>query len=127
MGCVPDLPPPPPPPFFPFFFEPPDADISPSPPAYSLQRFKLNIANSVVNQQNAGLESMATDNVLDLFKISTGEEDAADAARKKAEAAERGGPVSQKSLLDGLEDLPAEDEYGGLGMDSFLSGLGGQS
>lgn len=91
-------------------------------PPRSLQRFKLNIANSVVNQQNAGLESMGTDQVLDLFKISTGEEDAADAEARRKEREANGGPVSQKSLLDGLEDLPNED-YANLGVDSFLEGL----
>lgn len=90
--------------------------------AGSLQRFKLNIASSVVTQQNAGLESMNTDQVLDLFKISTGEEDASAAAAKK-KAQEQSGPVSQQNLLEGLEDLPDEDEYQGLGMDSFLGSL----
>ncbi|ODV92971.1 hypothetical protein CANCADRAFT_30966 [Tortispora caseinolytica NRRL Y-17796] len=32
-----------------------------------LQKFKLNIASSVINQQNSGLESMGTDQLLDLF------------------------------------------------------------
>jgi TATA-binding protein-associated factor len=41
----------------------------------SLQRFKLNIANSVVTQQNSGLASMDTDLVLDLFRHTTTEED----------------------------------------------------
>ena len=41
-----------------------------------MQRFKLNIANSVVTQQNAGLESMDTDLVLDLFKHTSEEDEA---------------------------------------------------
>ncbi|KAJ7581379.1 SNF2 superfamily chromatin remodeling protein [Mycena floridula] len=49
-----------------------------------LQRFKLNIANSVVTQQNSGLASMDTELVLDLFKRTSEEEDAAAAAKKKA-------------------------------------------
>lgn len=88
-----------------------------------LQRFKLNVANSVVTQQNAGLESMNTSDVLDLFKISTGEEQAAQRKQQAEQQADRNGPVSQKSLLDGLEDLPAADEYEGLGMDAFLGSL----
>lgn len=90
--------------------------------AFSLQRFKLNIANSVVTQQNSGLSSMDTDLVLDLFKRTTEEEDALAAAKKKAK--DNNGPVSQKNLLSGLEDLPTEDEYEGLDMSSFLSTLG---
>ncbi|KAJ7771662.1 SNF2 superfamily chromatin remodeling protein [Mycena metata] len=87
-----------------------------------LQRFKLNIANSVVTQQNSGLASMDTDLVLDLFKRTSEEEDAAAAAKKKAK--ESSGPVSQKNLLQGLDELPAEDEYQGLDLSSFMGSLG---
>lgn len=90
--------------------------------AQRLQRFKLNIANSVVTQQNSGLASMDTDLVLDLFKRTTEEEDAAAAKKKKAK--ESSGPLSQKSVLQGLEDLPAEDEYQGLDLSSFMGSLG---
>ncbi|KAK7035735.1 TBP associated factor [Favolaschia claudopus] len=87
-----------------------------------LQRFKLNIANSVVTQQNSGLASMDTDLVLDLFKRTSQEEDVAAAAKRKAK--ETSGPVSQKNLLQGLEDLPAEDEYQSLDLSSFMGSLG---
>ncbi|KAL0580433.1 TATA-binding protein-associated factor mot1 [Marasmius crinis-equi] len=87
-----------------------------------LQRFKLNIANSVVTQQNSGLSSMDTDLVLDLFKRTTAEEDARAAMKKKGK--ESNGPVSQKNLLSGLDDLPAEEEYEGLDLSSFLGKLG---
>lgn len=36
----------------------------------SLQKFKMNIASTVVNQQNAGLQSMETHQLLDLFEGS---------------------------------------------------------
>ncbi len=62
----------------------------------SLQRFKLNIANSVVTQQNSGLASMGTDLVLDLFKRTTVEEDAAAAKRKEKE---KSGAVNQKNII----------------------------
>jgi TATA-binding protein-associated factor len=39
----------------------------------SLQKFKLNIANTVVNEQNSGLDTMHTDQLLDLFDVDTGE------------------------------------------------------
>ncbi|KAJ7261289.1 hypothetical protein B0H12DRAFT_1048120 [Mycena haematopus] len=87
-----------------------------------LQRFKLNVANSVVTQQNSGLASMDTDLVLDLFKRTTEEEDGAAAAKKKAK--ESSGPISQKNLLQGLEELPAEDEYQGLDLSSFMGSIG---
>ncbi|KXN85489.1 putative helicase mot1 [Leucoagaricus sp. SymC.cos] len=85
-----------------------------------LQRFKLNIANSVVTQQNSGLASMDTDLVLDLFRHTTEEEDVA-AGKKQKEAAK---PVTQKNVLQGLEDLPAEEEYEGLDLSSFMGSLG---
>ncbi|KAK0183900.1 SNF2 superfamily chromatin remodeling protein [Armillaria mellea] len=85
-----------------------------------LQRFKLNIANSVVTQQNSGLPSMDTDLVLDLFRRTTVEEDAV--AKKKAK--ESSGPVSQKNILNGLEDLPPEEEYQGLDLSTFMDSIG---
>jgi TATA-binding protein-associated factor len=88
----------------------------------SLQRFKLNIANSVVTQQNSGLASMDTEFVLDLFRRTSDEEDAL--AEKKRKAREATQPVTQKSLLAGLDDLPPEEEYEGLDLSSFLSSLG---
>ncbi|KAL5529004.1 hypothetical protein ACEPAG_4978 [Sanghuangporus baumii] len=87
-----------------------------------LQRFKLNIANSVVTQQNAGLESMDTDLVLDLFKRTTEEEDAAAAKRQKEK--EKSGRLGQKNILEGLEDLPTEEEYESLKLSNFMGSLG---
>ncbi|TRM59955.1 hypothetical protein BD626DRAFT_572350 [Schizophyllum amplum] len=87
-----------------------------------LQRFKLNIANSVVTQQNSGLASMDTDLVLDLFKRTTEEEDAAAAAKRKSREAEES--ATQNKVLQGLEDLPAEEEYQGLDLASFMSTIG---
>jgi TATA-binding protein-associated factor len=89
---------------------------------HSLQRFKLNIANSVVTQQNSGLASMDTDLVLDLFRRTSEEENAIASAKLKDK--ESSGPASQKNVLQGLEDLPAEDEYEGLDLTSFMSSLG---
>ncbi|KAI6009398.1 hypothetical protein F5J12DRAFT_891501 [Pisolithus orientalis] len=86
-----------------------------------LQRFKLNIANSVVTQQNSGLGTMDTDLVLDLFRRTSEEEDAAAAAKKVKDTS---GPVSQKNILQGLDDLPAEEEYEGLDLTSFMGSLG---
>lgn len=63
---------------------------------------------------------MDTDLVLDLFRRTTEEEDAAVAAKKKAKE----GPVTQKNVLQGLEDLPAEHEYEGLDLSSFMGSLG---
>ena len=87
---------------------------------HSLQRFKLNIANSVVTQQNSGLASMDTDLVLDLFKRTTEDEDSGSSSKKKDKEA---GNMGQKNILRGLEDLPPEDEYQGLDLSSFMGSL----
>ena len=88
-------------------------------PRNRLQRFKLNIASSVITQQNSGLASMDTDLVLDLFRHTTEKPNAA--TKKKQESA---GPVSQKNVLEGLEELPAEDEYEDLDLSSFMGSIG---
>lgn len=78
-----------------------------------LQRFKLNIASSVVTQQNSGLGSMNTGEVLDLFKVSADD----DTKKPKKDAS----GLSMSKVLEGLEDLPPEDEYAELSLDNFLS------
>lgn len=80
-----------------------------------LQRFKLNIASSVVTQQNAGLGSMNTGEVLDLFKVSA--DGSEDSKKQKKDVA----GMSMSRVLEGLEDLPPEDEYAELSLDNFLS------
>ena len=37
---------------------------------YSLQKFKLNLANTVISQENSSLLSMNTSELLDLFQLS---------------------------------------------------------
>lgn len=37
---------------------------------YSLQKFKLNLANTVISQENSSLLSMNTSDLLDLFQLS---------------------------------------------------------
>lgn len=69
---------------------------------------------------------MDTDLVLDLFRRTSEEEDAAAAKKKAKETKDTAGPVSQKNLLQGLEDLPTEDEYESLELSSFMGSLGMQ-
>lgn len=79
----------------------------------SLQRFKLDVASTVVNQQNAGLQTMETDQLLDLFSIGETittsndgpEEDMVDATT---------GQVKQKGtkgVLDDIGELWDESQY----------------
>ncbi|KAJ9102250.1 hypothetical protein QFC19_004795 [Naganishia cerealis] len=53
----------------------------------SLQKFKLNIANTVVNEQNSGLGTMNTDQLLDLFDADTGDDNKRDQPQKRDQAA----------------------------------------
>ncbi|GAA6002172.1 hypothetical protein JCM10207_003108 [Rhodosporidiobolus poonsookiae] len=80
-----------------------------------LQRFKLNIASSVVTQQNSNLDSLGTDQILDLFQVSD--------VAPPSTAPTGDKPMSQKAILESLEDLPAEDEYGDLDFASFTASL----
>lgn len=75
-----------------------------------LQQFKLNIANSVVTQQNKSMEHMDTDRILDLFSSSSEPAPAAGAAAQALPAIKG---ISQKALLATLEQMPdvEEDEY----------------
>lgn len=82
----------------------------------SLQRFKLNIASTVVSQQNSDLDSLGTDQILDLFQVS--DTPAAAAASNSSDDK----PMSQKAILESLDDV-AEDDYADLDVSSFTASL----
>lgn len=87
-----------------------------------LQRFKMNIASTVVSQQNADLSTMETENVLDLFTLGPGNE--TDTKEKKAPTSR----ISQKALLDSLGEMEdTEEQYADLAGDagSFAASLKG--
>ncbi|KAG0345016.1 TATA-binding protein-associated factor mot1 [Podila humilis] len=96
-----------------------------------LQKFKLNIANTVINQQNSGIQSMGTDQILDLFQIGT--DDESDSKKKSGHGsssgvgAEGGGgdqKMSSKNVLESLEGLWDEKQYEEeYNLDSFISSL----
>lgn len=71
-----------------------------------LQRFKLDVASTVVSQQNADVNTLDTESVLDLFTLGPSNEE--DAAAKKAAT----GRLTQKALLDSLVDMEdTEEQY----------------
>ncbi|KAJ1878425.1 ATP binding, partial [Coemansia sp. RSA 486] len=80
--------------------------------------FKLHMANTIVNQQNAGLASMNTDQLLDLFDVSPPK------TTKKSKDEEEGGAKSMSKAIEGLEELwdasQYEDEYN---LDNFITSL----
>lgn len=84
----------------------------------SLQRFKIDVASTVVNQQNAGLGSMQTDQILDLFNVSADSNDP---------AALPPPPSNSKDDVNGIDENDAVDATGALrerGKKGFLDELG---
>lgn len=70
-----------------------------------LQKFKLLTANTVVSNENASMETMGTDQLLDLFKLTD---------QKATGAADRKAPndrVSMKTVLETLPELWEDREY----------------
>jgi len=97
----------------------------------NLQRFKMDVASTVVNQQNAGLGSMETDQLLDLFNMGEtdpnlslegGEKndgvDEHDAVDAEGNVREKG----KKGILDELTELWDERQYEEeFNLDGFLA------
>ncbi|KAL1961303.1 hypothetical protein VTO42DRAFT_31 [Malbranchea cinnamomea] len=102
----------------------------------NLQRFKIDVASTVVNQQNAGLNTMGTDQLLDLFTLGeTADEaerpsiDTGDIERNEVDMVDYDGELKQKGkkgILDELNELwddrQYEEEYN---LDSFLASMKG--
>ena len=66
---------------------------------------------------------MDTDLVLDLFKHTTEHEERSHQRREKRTEKEHA-LGNSKNILDGLEDLPTEEEYQDLELSSFMSSIG---
>lgn len=82
---------------------------------YSLQKFKLNIANSVINADNAGLSSMDTDQILDLFSVGV--------EKPKEGPSDPSKKVSAKKILEEMDEIWDESQYETLDVDDFLQSL----
>ncbi|PGH30169.1 TATA-binding protein-associated factor [[Emmonsia] crescens] len=97
----------------------------------NLQRFKIDVASTVVNQQNAGLGTMDTDQLLDLFNLG----ETAEGAEKPSQDGGVGGneidmvdidgevkEKGKKGWLDDLGELWDERQYQEeYNLDSFLA------
>jgi TATA-binding protein-associated factor len=93
-----------------------------------LQKFKLNIANSIVNQQNSGLSSMDTDQLLDLFKVPAAEGSTAQKAKQKALDKDGGdshqGLGAAGKIIENLDQLWDDQQYKEeFDLDQFISNL----
>lgn len=86
-----------------------------------IQKFKTHIANTVVNRDNSNLQSMNTEDLLNLFKVEDAE--AVTATDSNADMAVGTGK-GMKAALSGLGDLweekQYEDEYN---MNDFLAAM----
>ncbi|XP_078035668.1 histone acetyltransferase 1 isoform X2 [Augochlora pura] len=88
-----------------------------------LQKFKLLTANTVISPENASLETMATDQILDLFSLENNKGKRSD---KQGEIASKitGVPGVSRSILDILPELWEQQQYDDeYDFDSFLSTL----
>lgn len=75
-----------------------------------LQKFKLTIANTVISQENASLQTMGTDQLLDLFTLDSKAAHSADDKSGKS-GSSSSGKSGVKSLLDNLPELWDEQQY----------------
>ena len=85
---------------------------------FSLQKFKMTIANTVISADNSSLQTMGTDQLLDLFSLDEkegkGGKDTKSAGRKD----------NVKSILENLEELWDEKEYESeYNLDTFIQSL----
>ncbi|XP_076279832.1 histone acetyltransferase 1 [Lasioglossum baleicum] len=88
-----------------------------------LQKFKLLTANTVISTENASLETMATDQLLDLFSLENSKGKRPD---KQGECVSKigGMPGVNRSILEILPELWEQQQYDDeYDFDSFLSTL----
>eukprot|EP00064_Thunnus_orientalis_P002982 superscaffoldBa00000234_g2990 len=84
-----------------------------------LQKFKMSIANTVISQDNASLQSMGTDQLLNLFTL-----DKDDKGERGEQSPSTSGKASMKSVLDGLGELWDQQQYDTeYNLDSFMHSL----
>lgn len=84
-----------------------------------LQKFKMSIANTVISQENTSLQSMGTDQLLNLFTL-----DKDDKGDKSEQSPSTSGKASMKSVLDGLGELWDQQQYDTeYNLDNFMHSL----
>ncbi|XP_067006130.2 TATA-binding protein-associated factor 172 [Anabrus simplex] len=73
-----------------------------------LQKFKLKTANTVISSENASMETMGTDQLLDLFSLGSMKKEATESANVHMVSS---GAVSMKTVLENLPDLWEDEQY----------------
>ncbi|XP_028801250.1 TATA-binding protein-associated factor BTAF1 isoform X1 [Neltuma alba] len=96
----------------------------------SLQRFKVSVANAVINAENASMKTMNTDQLLDLFTSAETLKKGASAANRSngtdGDAKSVGSGKGLKAILGGLEELWDHSQYTEeYDLTQFLSKLNG--
>uniref|UniRef100_A0AAQ5ZZH8 BTAF1 RNA polymerase II, B-TFIID transcription factor-associated n=1 Tax=Amphiprion ocellaris TaxID=80972 RepID=A0AAQ5ZZH8_AMPOC len=84
-----------------------------------LQKFKMSIANTIISQENTSLQSMGTDQLLNLFTL-----DKDDKGDRSEQPPSTSGKASMKSVLDGLGELWDQQQYDTeYNLDNFMHSL----
>ncbi|KAE8789291.1 modifier of transcription 1-D1 [Hordeum vulgare] len=97
----------------------------------SLQRFKVSVANAVINSENASLKTMNTDQLLDLFTSTPASRKASvlpssSSATEEESNKGKSGRKGLKSILSGLDELWDQSQYADeYDMNQFLAKLNG--
>lgn len=85
-----------------------------------LQRFKVDIANTVVSKESVSLDAIDTTQLLDLFNNEQGGRE-----KKSTNASAPGSNKGLKAILEGLEELEDEAKYEeDFAMESYMQKLG---
>lgn len=92
----------------------------------SLQRFKLGIANSVVNIENSSLSSMGTEQIMNMFDKETTPATTTTTGAANKGASTAGGAVggTYQKLLDNIGEIWDESQYENeFNLDNFIKSL----
>jgi len=96
----------------------------------SLQRFKVSVANAVINAENSSLKTMNTDQLLDLFTSTPASRKASVLPRglsnDQSKDSKKSGGKGLKSILNGLNELWDQSQYADeYDLNQFLTKLNG--
>ncbi|XP_056018084.1 TATA-binding protein-associated factor 172-like [Ostrea edulis] len=87
-----------------------------------LQKFKMTIANTIISQDNSSLQTMGTDQLLDLFSLD--DQAKGQQITSSGGSSDQGKRESIKSILENLGDLWDEKEYESeYNLDNFIKSL----
>ncbi|XP_062180641.1 TATA-binding protein-associated factor BTAF1-like [Phragmites australis] len=97
----------------------------------SLQRFKVSVANAVINAENSSLKTMNTDQLLDLFTSTPASRKASvlpsvSSDDQSKDSKRKSGGKGLKSIMNGLDELWDQSQYADeYDLNQFLAKLNG--